>query len=205
MIETLNSPDASVQHHTNSFDTYRRQIRSIRKNASLNTGRQLDEVLLELNIHQESAIRVGSPTLASKYLGLMARVYFLRGKTELMQSVLNEALAIDSQCTIANLQLGEFHFTRAERMLGKGDQRVEFERAAKHFDMVYQNGDDDGARNNAGYQLALVSEKLEDNSRVIDLRSWLLDRVVDSDLRKKIRLLIHRCVQSWPTAVLPSF
>lgn len=175
-----------------NFDFYRREIRRIRKEESKDAARMFDTLLVELSGKIDAAKDLGSVSVAADHLALMARIYALRGMLTRREASLSEAIALDGNCDMANLQMGDHYYDIGFRTKSEDDARANLTKAVRFFQRVYETAGTNGAVNQSAFKLAKCHELLGNNHRVMELKNFLLENVYDAGLLDEIRHLGSR-------------
>lgn len=168
------------------FHDYRRQLRTLRTKPGKKTVKELDALIIDLNELAQSFIQLGSTSIAAQYMALMARGQFMRGKVDEMWKSSETALSLDPNCEFALLHLGEFHGNIARRLREQELAREEWTRSARYLRVCRENGETDGARNNAGFQLCQALIGLGEMDEAKEVKQWLEQRVTNEERLKQI-------------------
>ena len=113
----------------------------------------------------------------------------MRGKVDQMWETIGKALSLDPYCEFALLHLGEFHANTARRIDDADRAKEEWERSARYMRICRENADNDGARNNAAFQLCQALIELGEDEEAGEVKQWLLERVSNLKRREEIENL----------------
>tara|TARA_B110000459_G_C16572831_1_gene477258 strand:- start:727 stop:1440 length:714 start_codon:yes stop_codon:yes gene_type:complete len=160
---------------------YRREIRKLHRGEKSNGARGMDYIIAELSTLIKEQRSAGLVTVTASLLSLQALTHARRGRIDLMNERIEEALELDPHCEQAHLVAGEYSHNLYLRMDDELKRVNALQNAIIHHKDVWGHGSSKGARNNAGYHLCL--ELLADGKveQARALKEELLQSISNSD------------------------
>ena len=160
---------------------YRRKIRKLHRGGSANGARGLDSIIAELSTLIKQQRSAGLVTVTASLLSLQALAHARRGRVEIMDERIEEALEMDPHCEQAHLVAGEYSHNLYLRMEDELEKSNALKNAIMHHKDVWKNASSKGAKNNAGYHLCLELLANENFEEARTLKEELLESISNPD------------------------
>jgi len=160
---------------------YRRKIRKLHRGGSSNGARGLDNIIAELSTLIEEQRSAGLVTVTASLLSLQALAHARRGRVDVMDERIEEALELDPHCEQAHLVAGEYSHNLYLRMEEETKKADALKNAIMHHRDVWKHGSSKGAKNNAGYHLCLELVANENYEEAQILKEELLQSISNPD------------------------
>lgn len=168
---------------------YRRKIRKLHRGGSRNGARGLDNIIAELSTLIEEQRSAGLVTVTASLLSLQALAHARRGRVEIMDERIEEALELDPHCEQAHLVAGEYSHNLYLRMDDDSERLSALRNAIMHHRDVWKNGTSKGAKNNAGYHLCLELLADDNIEEARSLKDDLLQSISNPDGIMKVEAI----------------